>query len=240
MADALSVAELDRLADVEAQALRRHETRRELARVQRDMHAGIDGVQVADHFHVQRVIAHGDEIIFGPHQVDAHPGVVLRVHARLHRLEREQRLRKHLLRGKVPQNRPEIPDLDLARGSGLCGSAMFQLPASGFGLERRISAGSHLVAQPVVQELLTELHEGLRVSLRQLGIPADLVRDFERVAEGRRLHQFQILVVLSSGPAGHFVHPLGGVIPEPTHAVKNGKELVVLAPACCGHKTAHR
>ena len=53
---------------------------------------------------------------------------------------------------------------------------------------------SHLVAQPLVQQLLAESGERLRIGLRQFAVPADLVRDLERMAEGRRVHQLEILL----------------------------------------------
>ena len=51
------------------------------------------------------------------------------------------------------------------------------LLAAGLGLQHCVAVGCHFVAQPVIEELLAELGERLRVGLRQLCVPADLVRD---------------------------------------------------------------
>ena len=67
------------------------------------------------------------------------------------------------------------------------------------------------------------------------------MRNLRRVAEGRRLHQLQILLILRGGAAGHLVHPLADVLlVQPAKAVEGGKELVVPAEARSGHKAAHR
>ena len=103
VADALGVPQLHGLANVEAQALGRHQARRQLAGVQRDVDLGINGMQIVQHLHLQRVIAHGDEAVFGLHKVDADPGVVVRVHAGLDGLKAQQRLREDLL-GRKPRS----------------------------------------------------------------------------------------------------------------------------------------
>jgi len=65
VADALGVAQLDGLADVEAQPIGRRQARRQLAGVQADVHLRVDGVQVVEHLHLQGIVAHGDEAVLG-------------------------------------------------------------------------------------------------------------------------------------------------------------------------------
>jgi hypothetical protein len=71
VADALGVSQLDRLADVEAQALGRDQAGSQLAGVQADVDLGINGVEIVEHPHLQRVVAHGNEAVLGLHEVDA-------------------------------------------------------------------------------------------------------------------------------------------------------------------------
>jgi hypothetical protein len=71
VADALGVAEVDGLADVEAEALGRDEAWGEFAGVEADVDGGIDGVQVVEHLHLAVVLAHGEVAVFGLDEVDA-------------------------------------------------------------------------------------------------------------------------------------------------------------------------
>ncbi len=55
--------------------------------------------------------------------------------------------------------------------------------------------------------------------------------NLRRMAERRRVHQLQILLVLRRRAARNFIHPFRHVWSlEPAKAVKRGKKLVVLAP----------
>ena len=198
-------------------------------------------MQVAHHLHLHRVVAHRDKIVFRAHHIDAHPRIVFRVHARLHRFEAQQELRKHFFRSQVAQHLEEIPHLHLAGRRGLRRPAVLHLLPSGLGLARIVPIRLHLVAQSLVQQLLPELRECLRVCLTHLRAPSDRACDLRRMAEGRRIHQLQVLVVLCRGPVRHFVHPLGRVaLVQAADPVKNGKELVVPAPPRRWHKAPHR
>ena len=104
VADAFGVAQFHGLPDVEAQALGRHQPRRQFAGVQADVNLGIDGVQVVQHLHLQRVVAHGDKTVLGHDEVDADEAGLVRVHARLDGLKAQQRLRKDLLGREAAQH----------------------------------------------------------------------------------------------------------------------------------------
>ena len=71
VADALGVAELDGLADVEAEAVGRDEAGSEFAGVERDVHLRIDAVEVVEHQHLAVVLGHGEVAVFGLNEVDA-------------------------------------------------------------------------------------------------------------------------------------------------------------------------
>src|SRR5690349_3875237 len=105
------------LADVEAKTFRWNESWSKLARMQCDVNPGIDGMEIIQHPHLQRVVAHGNETIFGLHEVDADPGVVMRVHAGLHSFEAKQRLCENLFGRKSAQHLVDVADLYLARAS---------------------------------------------------------------------------------------------------------------------------
>jgi len=61
------------------------------------------------------------------------------------------------------------------------------------------------------------------------------------VAEARRLHDLEVLLVLRGGAYGDFIEPLAGSqLLERVPAVERIEELVVATPACVGHEAAHR
>ncbi len=98
VANTLRMPPVNRLPDVKAQAFGRNETRSQFAGVQRDVHFRVDGMQILDHLHLQGVVAHGNEAVFGHYKIDADPGVVMSIHGGLHRLKTQKRLRENLLR----------------------------------------------------------------------------------------------------------------------------------------------
>ena len=71
VADACGVAVFNRFADVEAQPLGRHQAGRQFTRMQRDLHLGVDAVQIVQQAHVQREVAHGHQGVFWHDQVQA-------------------------------------------------------------------------------------------------------------------------------------------------------------------------
>ena len=114
VADALRVTEVDGLANMEAQARRRHHARRKFTRVQRDVDLRINRVQVVEHLHLQVVVAHGDVAVLRHHEVDADDvGIGARD------LEAEQRLREDLLRRKAAEHLIEEVNLDVAGRRGV-------------------------------------------------------------------------------------------------------------------------
>ncbi len=72
MADSFGVPQFDGLADMKAQPIGRHEPRRKFARMQRDVHAGVDALRVVDHRHVQMVIGHRGVAVFRLHEIHGH------------------------------------------------------------------------------------------------------------------------------------------------------------------------
>ena len=139
---------------MEAQTLRRHQAGSQFAGVQADVDLGINGVQVIQHLHLQRVIAHGDVTVLGLDEIDAHPRVIVHVHAGLHGLKAKQRLRKHLLWRKGAQHLVDVPDLNRTRRRGLLRSAMFQHTPPSLGLALVVAVQSYFVAESMVQQLL--------------------------------------------------------------------------------------
>ena len=99
-----------------------------------------------------------------------------------------------------------------------------------------LQIGGDLIAQAVIEEGLanrSEIWGGRTAS------PAQLAAGLGGVAEGRGLHQFEILLVLCCGAAGSLVDPFAGVaLVEPAKPVKGGEELVVAAESRGGHEAA--
>jgi hypothetical protein len=61
------------------------------------------------------------------------------------------------------------------------------------------------------------------------------------MAEGRRLHQLQVLLVLRRGAPSHLVYPLARMFPAQAAKSREGcKKLVVSAESRRRHKAAHR
>ena len=200
----------------------------------------INGVQIPHHLHLQRVIAHRDEAVFGLHEVDAHKAALMRLHALLHGLESQQRLRKDLIRrgsragsGRCSGSQPGMP-------SRLCGAAVLQAApldfrlayirrgprrprrsirgpeAAGGNARRPRSACSSSAFQPISWAICRAwLKAGVTISSRYCSFCA---------AARRR----------------NFVYPFAGMVLDAAEADKGGKELVVPAPARGGHKAAHR
>ena len=194
VAEALGVAELDGLADVEAEAFRRDEAGGEFAGVEADVDLGVEGVEVVEHLHLEGVVAHGDESVFRHDEVDADPGVVMRVDAGLDGLEAEKCLGEDLLWSEATKDLVDIADFNLAGGCGLRGSAVLNGVARSISVEDRAAVGGDFVKEAKTEEFLTEGGE--------VSVPAGLVSDLGGVAEGRRMHQFEILLVLGGGTGG--------------------------------------
>ncbi len=183
VADALRVGQLHRLADVEAQSLRRHQPRRQFARVQRNVHVGILRMQIADHLHLQGVVAHGDVVVFRPHKVDADPRVILRVDRGFGGLEAQQRLRENLLRRKsraAPARcsgprpgKPARPAARLRRSAPIVCAA-----ASAARTSSRSAATSS--RNPLSSNCWRNCANACGSASANCRIPADVVRDLQR------------------------------------------------------------
>ena len=231
VADALGVAELDGLADVEAKAFGRDKAGSEFAGVEADGDARIDGVEVVEHLHVEGVVAHGDEAVFGHDEVDADEAGFVGVEGLLDGFEAEEGLGEDLLGRKAAKDLVDVTDFDLAGAEVLWGSAVLDLAALVFSGADFVAAGGDFVAEAMVEELLTKGGE--------VGAEADLVGDGGRVAEGWGLHELKVLLVLSGGARGDFVDPFAGVRSlEAREVGEGGEELVVPAEAGHGDETA--
>ncbi len=89
VADALGVSALDGGANVKRQIFRRDQAHGEFAGVQRDVHFGIDAVQIVDHGHVLVEVVERDVPILGHHKIQADKSRISRGE-----LEAEQNLRE--------------------------------------------------------------------------------------------------------------------------------------------------
>ncbi len=87
-----------------------------------------------------------------------------------------------------------------------------------------LPVGRYLVAQPVIEQCLAHL--------REVRIPSQLMGSPGRVAERRRLQQFEILLVLCGRAAGHIVDPIARMpLVEAAESIECGEELIVPAVA---------
>ena len=241
VADALGVAEFDGLADVEAQAFGRDQAGREFAGMQSDVDLGIDGVEVAEHLHLQRVIAHGDEAILGHDEVDADEPVVVRIDAGLDGFKAEQRLREDLFGRKAAQNLVDVADLHAGRRR-----AAWAVPQCSRRLRSASTVRTSLRSSetssrsPWSRSCWRRRAKASRSPRASSAFQPSFVPNCSGMAEGRGLHQLQVLLVLIGGAAGHFVNPLADMAAlEATEAFEGGEELVVSAPAGSGNKAAH-
>ena len=138
--------------DVEAEALGRDQAGRQLSGVQADVHPRINGVEIVEHPHLQRVVAHGNEAVLGLNEIDADEAGLMRVHRCLDGFEAQQGLGENPLGSAAAQNLVDIANLDLAGGCGLWGCAVFYLAAQGFDVANLFPAGGDFIAQAAVEE----------------------------------------------------------------------------------------
>ncbi len=213
VANALGMAQIDGLANVETQTLRWHKARGQLAGMQGDVDLGIYGMQVIHHLHVQHIVAHGDETVFGLDEIDADEAANVAVRTRrgqalLHSFETQQGLREDLLRGEAAQHLVDVANLHLASGHSLRSAAVLELTALHLGRTDIVEVDSNFIAQLVIEERLANRSE---IRGARSAVPAQLAAGLGGVAERRGLHQFEILLILCRGAAGGLVDPLTGV-----------------------------
>ena len=233
MADALGVAELDGLADVEAQAFGRDEAGSELAGMQADVHLWVDGVEVIEHLHLEGVVAHGDKAVFGLDEVDADEARLVGVHGWPGWFQSQEGFGRRPARGEAAQNLVDVANFDLAGGRGLRGFAVLDLAALGFGGADVFAVGGYFAAEAGSSKSVWR-------GWAESGFQPSLSAIWCGVAEGRRLHELEVLLILGGGAAGDFVDPLADVaLAQSAEAVKGGEELVVAAEAGRGDKAAH-
>ena len=172
----------------------------EFAGVQSDVHFGVKAVQEADHAHLQCVIGHGNVAVFRHHEIDADDARVGGGD-----FETEKRLREDLLGRKSAQNLIEVAELHGAGGGWIRLVAAFGLAADGFGFIEIGARSCNVVSQAFCEKLIAEFAEAA------IGVPAEFFGDGCGVLEGRRFHQFEILLVLRGGARGDFVEEFAGV-----------------------------
>jgi len=232
VADAFGVAEFDGLTDVEAQALGRDEAGRKFAGVQSDVNMGIDGVEIVDHLHVQGVIAHGEEAVFRHDEVEANPGVVVRIHRGLHGFKTKESLGEDLFGRVAAEDLIDVADGDLAGGRGLGRAAVLDLLAAGFGIADVGEIGSDVVAETLREKRIAI---GSEIEIERI-----LFCEGNGTAKRWRFHQLEVLLILRCRAAGDFVDPFADVtVAEAVKFSEGGEELVVSTEAGGGEIAAH-
>src|SRR4029077_3238269 len=94
-------------------------------------------------------------------------------------------------------------NFDLAAGRGVGLSAMLTLVSKLLSSVPMSACDGDIIAQAAIEQGLSKFGEII--------LPTDIIRDLNRVAEGRRLHQFEVLLVLRGGAGGNFVEPFAGM-----------------------------
>ena len=97
-----------------------------------------------------------------------------------------------------------------------------------------MSAGDgDVIAQTVIEQRLAKFGEII--------LPAEIVRNLDRVDEGRRVHQFEVLLVLRGGAGGNFVEPFAGVARiDDLEFCERVEEMIVAAHTGGRNERAHR
>ena len=247
VADAFGVAEVDGLADMEAETGGRDEAGGDLAGVERDMDVRVDAVEVIEHAHLAGVLAHGEEVVFGLDEVDAHDVRVGGVRLGGGDFEAEEGLGEDLFGRVGAEDLVEKADFDGAGAGGIGLVAVLDLLAGAEGLGEVGAVGRDFFAEAGGKEFVAKGGElggsgagGVERSGRgrgggtwmRGGGPAEVCAELSGVREGWGLHDFEVLLVLRGGSAGDFVEPLAGVgFCEAAETAEGGKELVVAAPS---------
>ena len=166
-----------------------------LSGVKRDADFRIKPVKERDHLHLQRVIVHGDVSVLGHHEINSGNARIGGSY-----FKAEQRLREYLLLSEnreAPDRESEFP-LCSRRSAGLAAQCSRSRRKS-FGLIESARATFDIFAQTLIEKRLAEFCE---IFIQPISCAI-----FDCVAEGRRIHQFEVLLVLRGGARGYFVEP---------------------------------
>src|SRR5260370_8934992 len=175
----------------------------------------IQPAKESDHAHVQSIVIHRRESILMHRQIDAHESRIRRSC-----LKAEQRLRKDLLLRESSQHLAKITNLDAARRSGVRLSAVLSLRAQLFGLVQAGLRDGYFVAQSACQQRIAQRTEILA--------PPNFFRNCRGVTEIRRVHQFEVLLILRGGPRGHLIDPLAKMaLIRPAESRESIEEMIV-------------
>jgi hypothetical protein len=246
VADALGVAEIDGLADVEAETFGRDKAGREFSCVKRDVDLRIDAVEIVEHEHLPVVLGHGEIGVFGLDKVETDDTRVLGGN-----LEGEQRLSEDLLRREGAEDLVEEANLDRTGGAGAELAAVFDLVARVESIVQLFPVYGDFVSETGSEQGIAKAAEilaagpggvtgaVLRGVSRRAG-PFEMSDDFAHIGEDGSLHDLEILLVLRGGASSDLVEPLSNVgFVDSVETIEGGEELVVAADACTGNEAAH-
>src|ERR1700757_4271654 len=228
VADALGVSFVDCETNVTAEALVSNKSRGNFSRMKRDANFGIEPVQEIHHAHVQRVIGHRIVAIFRHHEIYAGD-------ARINRrdFEPEQGLREYLLFRKAAKHLIKEADFHVATWRSIGLTAMLAFISKLLGAIPMSAGDGDVIAQTVIEQRLAKFGEII--------LPAEVVCNLDRVNEGRRVHQFEVLLVLCGGTGGNFVEPRAGVARiDDLEFRKRVEEMIVTARTGGRNERAHR
>src|SRR5262249_3770813 len=133
----------------------------------------------------------------------------------------EQRLREDLFSREAAQHLIEVANLHAATGEGSSLTAMLAFAPQSLGFIEMLRGDRNVFSQSVGKQCFAEL--------RQVVVPRNLLRNGDGMAERRRLHDFEILLILRSSPRGHLVDPLADVVFACAAELGEGVEEVVVA-----------
>ncbi len=189
-------------------------------------------MEILQHLHLQRVIAHGNEAIFWLHKVDANERIVARIHGCLDGLEPEERLGKDGFGRVAAQHLIDVTDHNFAGRRSMRSAAVLDVAAQTLCRACIFAVRENLFQRP---------HRFERIAIGgKVQVQRVLPREECRMLKWRRLHQLKVLLILARSPAGNFVHPFSNVLlAQPMDAVKRCEKLVVPAEVRCRDKAPH-
>src|SRR5712664_239082 len=121
----------------------------------------------------------------------------------------------------------------MAGGSRIRLFTVFTLQAEAFGLIEAPFSEGHVIAQTVREQFLPQLTE--------IVAPADFSGDSSGVTEVRRVHQLEVLFILSLSASGGLIDPLSEMPMIGTAEFRESiEEMIVTRHSRRRHETAHR